>query len=152
MGNAKTKFQPRRIALAALTGGAVAAAVNSGVFVLSHALGVDFMIRPDPAAPAASITVPSIVVASFLPAFIAGGLLMLLGRFTTKARGTFVVIASVVALLSLGGPATIGGASAGTRVALVVMHLLSAAVISERLLRSAGTRDGAGPSPKANEE
>ena len=142
MGNQRAQFQPRRVARAALVAGTVAAIANIGLFLLLHALGVDFMIQPNPATPAASMAVPSFVVASFLPALLAGGLLVLLGRFTTKARRAFVVIASAVALLSLAGPAMIGGASAGTRVALMVMHLLTAAVISGGLLRSAGRTDG----------
>jgi hypothetical protein len=76
MSNAKAQFQSKRVLLAALTGGALAVAVNIGVFLLGRALGVDFMIRPDPSAPAAAITVPSIVMASLLPAFIASGLLL----------------------------------------------------------------------------
>jgi len=143
--NRRAQFQPRRVALAALAGGIVAAAANTGLFLLLHALGVDFMIQPDPAAPAASISVPSFGVASFVPALLAGGLLMLLGRFTTKARRAFVVIASAVALLSLAGPATIGGAGAATRVALMVMHLLAAAIVSGALMLSVETRDGTTP-------
>jgi peptidoglycan/LPS O-acetylase OafA/YrhL len=98
------------------------------------------MIQPDPAAPAAAITVPNFAAASFLPALIAGGLLMLLGRYTTNARRAFLAIAIAFALLSLGGPATVGGASTETRVALMVMHLLAAAVITGALLRSAGEK------------
>jgi Family of unknown function (DUF6069) len=141
MGNQGAQFQPKRVALAALAGGAAAATANIGVFLISLALGVDFIIQPDPSAPAGTITVPSLVGASLLPALLAGGLLMLLGRFTTKARRTFVLIASAVALLSLGGPATVGGASAGTRMALMVMHLLAAAVISGVLLRSESPKE-----------
>jgi hypothetical protein len=135
MGTQRTQFQPKRVALAALAAGVLTATVNIGVFLASLVLGIDFVIRPDPSVQPALVTIPSIVVASLLPALVAGGLLMLLGRFTTKAPTTFVVIASAVALLSLGGPATIGGASAGTRVALMLMHLLSAAIITGGLLR-----------------
>jgi hypothetical protein len=67
---------------------------------------------------------------------------MVLGRFTANARPVFIVIASVIAVLSLAGPATVAGASAGTRVTLMVMHLVSAVVISGALVRSAGTRAG----------
>ncbi len=143
--NQGAQLQPKRVALAALAGGALAAAANTALFLLLHAVGVDFVIQPDPMVPAAPIAASNFAAASFLPALFAGGLLMLLGRFTTKARGVFVVIASVFALLSLAGPATVGGASGGTRVALMVMHLLGAAIISGALLHSARTRVGTTP-------
>jgi len=136
MGNQRAQFQPSRVALAALVAGTAAAGANIAFFLLVHVLGVEFIIQPDPSAPPVPIAVSSVAVASFLPALLAGGLLVLLGRFTTKARRAFLVIASVAAVLSLAGPATIGGASGGTRVALIVMHLLAAAVISGGLLRA----------------
>ncbi len=135
MTHDKPEIQPKRVALAALVGGAVAAGSNVGLFLLLRTLGVDFVIQPGPAAPAAAITIPSFIGASFFPAFIAGGLPMLLGRFTTKARGVFAVIACAFALVSLAGPLTVGGATTGTRLALSVMHLLTAAVIAGALWR-----------------
>jgi len=134
--NRRTQFPPRRVAIAAVAGGMAAAAVNTGLFLLLHGLGVEFSIQPSPSAPAAPIPVPSFAVTSFLPALIAGGLLMLLGRATTNARTAFVVIACAFAVLSLAGPATIGGASAATRMALMLMHIIAAVVISGTLLRS----------------
>jgi hypothetical protein len=139
------QFQAKRIMLAALAGGALAAVANTALFLLLSAVGVDFVIQADPSAPAAAIAVPNFVVASFLPALLAGGLLLLLGRFTTKARAVFIIIASVFALLSLGGPASVGGARAGTRVALAVMHLLSAVIITGALVRSPKAKVGTTP-------
>jgi hypothetical protein len=146
--NQRAQFRPKRVALAALTAGALAAAANTALFLLLNAVGIDFTIQPAPTAPAAPIALPNFVAASFLPALLAGGLLMLLGRLTTKARGASVVIASAFAVLSLAGPATVGGASAGTRVALMVMHLLSAAIISGALLGRAAFRSPAQPRPR----
>src|SRR5689334_3718306 len=127
--NRRAQLPPMRVALAAVAGGAIAAAANTGLFLLLHALGVDFRIQPSPTAPAAPIPVPNFAVASFLPALLAGGLLMLLDRFTTRAHSAFVLIACVLAILSFAAPATIGGASAATRVALIFMHLIAAVVI-----------------------
>jgi Family of unknown function (DUF6069) len=145
MNGEKARFQTRRVAFAALAGGTVAAVANTALFLVLHVLGVDFVIQPDPTAPPASIAAASVPGASFILGLLAGGLLVLLGRFTTKARGAFIVIASVFTLLSLAGPATIGGASAGTRVALMVMHLLAAAVISGALVHRPRTRDDTTP-------
>jgi len=135
--NRRAQFPLGRVALAAVAGGATAAAANTGLFLLLHGLGVDFSIQPIPTAPAAPIPIYNFAVASFLPALIAGGLLLLLGRFTTRAATTFVVIACAFCLVSLAGPATVGGASAATRMALMLMHLLAAVVISTALMRSA---------------
>jgi len=149
--NRRAQFPLRRVALAAVAGGTVAAAANTGLFLLLNRLGVDFSIQPNPGAPAAPIPVPSFAVASLLPALIAGGLLMLLGRFTTKARTAFLVIACAFAVLSLAGPATIGGASAATRMALMLMHVVAAVVISGALMRSAVTTEPRGVATAAVE-
>ena len=135
--NRRARFLPMRVAVAAVAGGAIAAAANTGLFLLLRGLGIDFSIQPSPTAPAAPIPLPNFAVASLLPALIAGGLLTLLGRFTTKARTTFVVIACAFAVLSLAGPATVGGANAATRVALMLMHVVAAVVITGALMRSA---------------
>jgi len=147
----RAQFPPRRVALAAVAGGAVAAAVNTGLFLLLHGLGIDFSIQPIPTAPAAPIPVPNFAVVSFLPALIAGVLFMVLGRFTTKARTAFVVIACAFAVLSLAGPAAIGGASTATRMALMLMHLVAAVVISGALMRSAVTTEPRGVATAAVE-
>jgi hypothetical protein len=142
MNNQNTQHQPWGIALAALFGGIVAAVVNVGWFLATHASGVDFVMQPDPSKPAAMITIPSVAIASVIPAFIAGGLLWVLRRFTKQPARTFLVISIAFALLSLAGPATVGGANAGTRMALMAMHLIAAAVISGALLRQGRAADG----------
>jgi len=139
--NRRARFPLRRVAFAAVAGGAVAATANTVLFRLLDRLGVDFSIQTSATAPAAPIPAPSFAVASFLPALVAGGLLILLDRFTTKARTAFVVIACAFAVLSLAGPATVGGASAATRMALMLMHLVAAVVISGALMRSAVTTE-----------
>ena len=149
--NRRAQFPLRRVALAAIAGGTAAAAATTGLFLLLHRLGVEFIIQPSHTAPAAPIPVPSFAVASFLPALIAGVLLMLLGRFTAKARTAFVVIACAFAVLSLAGPATIGGASTATRMALMLMHLVAAVVISGALLRGAVTTEPRGVATAAVE-
>jgi hypothetical protein len=135
MNTQRGHFEPKRVALAALAGGSAAATANIAWFLLMRGLGADFMIQPDAAAPAMLVGIPNVVVASFVPALLAGGLLLLLDRFTSNAGRVYVIIASVAALLSLAGPITIGGASAGTRMALAVMHVLTATAISGALVR-----------------
>jgi hypothetical protein len=65
--NQGARFQPKRVALAALAGGALAAAANTALFLLLNAVGVDFVIQANPTAPAASIAVPNFVAASSSP-------------------------------------------------------------------------------------
>jgi hypothetical protein len=133
----KEGYSLKRVGLAAIAGGAAAAAANVGLFLLLHGLGVDFKIQQSPTAPETPIPAANFVVASILPALVAGGLLMLLGRFTSKARNAFIIIACAFAILSMAGPATVGGASAATRAALMSMHLVAAVVITCALVRSA---------------
>ena len=123
----------------------MAAVANTALYFVFHGMGVDFVIQPSSAVPAAPIPVPSFVVASFVPALVAGGLLLVLGRFTKKARRVFLIVACAFAALSLAGPGTTGGASPGTRVVLMVMHLVAATVITGALMHSARTREGATP-------
>jgi len=132
------QFQARRVALAAVAGGAAAAAANVGLFLIGRYLGVDFVIRPDPAGPVQVIGGANVAIASFLPALFAGGLLMLLARFTTKPRMVFGVIATVFAVLSLAGPMTVGGAATSGRAVLAVMHLVAAALITGALVSGTG--------------
>jgi hypothetical protein len=67
-------------------------------------------------------------------------LFVLLVRFATKGRAVWTVIASVVALASLGGPLS-ATAAAATKVSLAAMHLAVAAALIILLRRS--TRSGA---------
>jgi hypothetical protein len=134
-------FQAKRVALAALVGGAAAATANVACVLIARALGVDFVIQPSPDAPATPIGIGNFVGASFVPAFVAAGVLLLLDRFTSKPARVFGIIAVAVALLSLAGPLTVAGASAGTRMALVVSHLLSAVAISGALVRIGRQRE-----------
>ena len=141
MNNQKKQLQPRSIALAVLLGGIVATVLNVGWYLVTHASGVDFIMQPDPSKPAALITIPSVAIATMIPAFIAGGLLMLLQRFTKQPARTFLVISIAFALLSLAGPATVAGATGGTRMALIIMHLIAAVIIAGALLRQARATD-----------
>src|SRR4029077_14692445 len=83
------------------------------------------------------VTVITVVVAALGGSLAGWGLLALLRRFTTNARAIWTVIAIIFALLSVGGPlSTIS--SAGTKVALVAMHLVVATVVIVGLRRTRG--------------
>jgi hypothetical protein len=79
--------------------------------------------------------VVNVVVAALVGSLAGWGLLVLLRRFTAKALAIWTVIAIVAALLSLAGPLS-ATAPAGTKVALVAMHLAVATVLIAVLHRT----------------
>ena len=53
---------------------------------------------------------------------------------------TYVVVASVLTFVSLGGPLVAAGTSAGTKFTLIVAHLIAAAVIVPLVARCLANR------------
>jgi len=135
MTNSPRQFPFKRVATAALLAGVAAAVLNLVVYALANAAGVAFVVQMDPSAPAGPMPAPSFAVGSFVPALIAGGVLFALDAFTEHPARIFVGVAGAVALLSIGGPATVAGASMGTRAALMAMHMVAAVTITMLLLR-----------------
>jgi Family of unknown function (DUF6069) len=68
-----------------------------------------------------SVTAVSVVLVAILAGLLAWALLAGLERGTGRARTIFTTVAAIVLVLSLLGP--LGGASAGDKVALLVLHL-----------------------------
>jgi Family of unknown function (DUF6069) len=115
--------------------GATAAAV--AIWAVATAAGADLTVSFGSGQPIQKVTVVNVVVAALVGSLAGWGLLALLRRFTANARAIWTVIAIVFALFSLGGPlSTI--ASAGTKVALVAMHLAVATVVIVGLRRTRG--------------
>jgi hypothetical protein len=119
--------------------GATAAAV--AIWAVATAAGADLTVSFGPGQPIQKITVVNVVVAALVGSLAGWGLLVLLRRFTTKARSIWTVTAIVAALLSLAGPlSTIS--SAGTKVSLVAMHVAVATVLIVMLRRTAPQHTG----------
>ena len=135
MTNSPRQFPFNRVATAALLAGVAAAVLNLIVYAVASAAGVAFIVQMDSSSPAGPMPAPSFAIGSFVPALVAGGLLLALDVFTKHPVRIFVGIAAAVALLSMGGPATVAAASFGTHVALAVMHVVAAATITTMLLR-----------------
>jgi uncharacterized protein DUF6069 len=115
--------------------GATAAAV--AIWIVATLAGAELTVSFGAGQPIQKITVINVVVAALVGSLAGWGLLALLRRFTTNARAIWTVIAIIFALLSLGGPlSTIS--SAGTKVALVAMHLAVATVVIVGLRRTRG--------------
>jgi hypothetical protein len=114
---------------------ATAAAVV--IWIVATAAGADLTVSFGPGQPIQKVTVVNVVVAALVGSLAGWGLLALLRRFTTNARAIWTIIAIIFTALSLGGPmSTIS--SAGTKVALVAMHLAVATVTIVGLRRSRG--------------
>lgn len=111
---------PRRATVAGVT---VLAALAVWV-VAVPLIGVDLVV------PAAGSTVGPLAVAvtSLLAALLGWALLAVLERRTSRARRTWTITASVIALLSLAAPLT-SGASPAVTATLVAMHVAVAAVL-----------------------
>src|SRR6202163_3033041 len=106
--------------------GATAAAL--AIWIVATLAGAELTVTFGAGQPIQKVTVVNVVVAALVGSLAGWGLLALLRRFTTNARAIWTVIAIVFALFSLSGPlSTI--ASAGTKVALVAMHLTVATVV-----------------------
>lgn len=127
--------QGSRLPLAGLAGAALAAAGNLAVFGVARAAGVSLVGQFDPKAPAATLPVAMVVIASFVPALVGTGVLAIMNRFLEKPSRAFAVLAGVVGVFSMGGPATLQGADGATKATLAVMHVVAAAAIAWALLR-----------------
>src|SRR6202795_3699756 len=115
--------------------GATAAAV--AIWAVATAAGAELTVSFGAGQPIQKVTVVNVIVAALVGSLAGWGLLALLRRFTVNARAIWTVIAIVFALFSMGGPlSTIS--SAGTKVALVAMHLAVATVVIVGLRRTKG--------------
>lgn len=82
----------------------------------------------------------AVVLFSFVPAILAAGFLALLGRFSGRPFRVFTVVVVVVFVLSLYTPFSIPGAPVSMIVALLLMHVVAAAVTVGGLTVSGGGR------------
>jgi hypothetical protein len=113
--------------------GATAAAV--AIWAVATAAGADLTVSFGPGQPIQKITVVNVIVAALVGSLAGWGLLVLLRRFTTKARAIWTVTGIVAALLSVAGPLSTTS-SAGTKAWLVAMHLAVATVLIVVLRRT----------------
>lgn len=124
----------KKIWWAAPVAGLAAAVANAIVFFIFEALGA---IPPDIIVPNADqpITVIPVMMASFMPAIIAGILLALLAAFTSKPVKIFLIITVVALVLSFYTPFTIPEVIMPMILALNLMHVVAAVVIAWLLIR-----------------
>jgi hypothetical protein len=120
----------RKLLGAAPLAGLLAALGNLAVYGLARAgLSLPLAMPAMGPTPAGPLLVAPVVLASFVPALFAGGLLALLARFSARPVRAFQIIAGVALVLSLGAPLTLPVDTA-TRLVLLVMHLVAGLVIA----------------------
>jgi hypothetical protein len=99
---------------------------NAVLWLVADALGVDFVLSDSVGT--VVLDVWTVVIFTLAFALLGWGTLALLERFTSRARTTWTVLAVGVCLLSL-VPIFLEHATTGTRTALVLIHLVVAAVL-----------------------
>lgn len=125
---------------------AVAAAVVAALVVWLVAktlIGVTFTIPVAGGTRTMAVGWVSVIVVTLSLTLAAWGLLAVLERFTPRARTIWTAIASAALLLSFAGPLFVAGAaSVGTKVSLVLMHVVVAIVLISRLAWTFPSRSG----------
>ncbi len=117
---------------AALVGAGIAAVGNLILLLLADLFNIPLNVAagpPGPDAPVMTIGPAQVIIFSVVPAFVGGLLYFVLTRVSTKASTIFIIIAVIMALLSLlplfGQPLTTGGV-----IVLILMHTVAAVAIT----------------------
>lgn len=116
---------------AALIGGVIAAVVNLIIYFIFSAAGASYEVTGAPTNPDAL----AVIIMSILPALLAAGLLLLLGKVAPNAAvKIFVGIAVVLLVFSFGG--IMGAQDTATLIGLGLMHLVAGVLIIGTLVRN----------------
>lgn len=107
--------------------GLAAATINAALFLGASAFGA--ISEAVVVQGRGGITLGAVVSISFVPALVAGVILMLFGRFTRRPVRNFVALAVVVLVLSFATPFSLVGAAVAMRAALLLMHAVAAVII-----------------------
>jgi len=120
----------------AIVGAALGLVGNLALFFGAGAAGVSLVGRFDPAGPPASLALVPVVLASLLPAVFAALTALGIARVAKDPAKVFAIVATVFALLSMGGPANLADAGGGLKLVLALMHVVSGLGITLGILRS----------------
>lgn len=127
----------RKARLLGVVGAVVAALVVFVVF--QYGFGQDLHTPASGSMPAMPLNPGFVVFVSLLASLAGWALLALLERFTSGGRRAWTIVATAVAVLSLSGPMSGSGITAGNRVALALMHVAVAAVLIPSLSRTSAS-------------
>ncbi|WP_374457383.1 DUF6069 family protein [Nocardioides sp.] len=134
----RTRQRPGRLVGTGLLGTVAAMAATATGAALARAAGVGFEVPDD----GESIPVSGVAFVTGVFSLVGVGLALALLRWSTRPADRFVRTAVGLTAASLVPPFVVG-ASPGTSLALVVLHLLAAAVMIPTLAR--GLRPGSAP-------
>lgn len=118
----------RKLLWVAPLAGLVAALANLVVTLAGQALAGPLVLPLQPGTEPQPLPLIMVVLASFVPALAAAGVLAALGRFTARPVFVFNIVAVVFLLVSFGGPASLPVAFS-IQAVLGVMHLVAGVVI-----------------------
>ena len=110
--------------------------------VIDPILGVDLRSPATGSRASEEVTATHMLVASGLAALLGWGTLAFLERVAGRARRIWAAVATLVLVLSLAGPLSGSGISAGNRTSLVVMHLAVGAILILGMLRTTSPPEG----------
>ena len=119
----------------AFLGAAAGAVANVLIYVVASAAGASMIAEFQKGSPPIAMPFPPVVIASFVPAIFAALVAMLVNRLSASAGKVYLIVGAVVTLLSMGGPANLGQAGVGLKVALALMHVASGIAITGGILR-----------------
>ena len=114
--------------------GVLAAVANSLVWLIAiNMLQIPMLMPLDPTTPM-QLPLGAVVAFSLVPAIGAGVLLALLGRFVKRPLFVFSVVAGLFLLVSF-LPDILLPAATATKLTLMTMHIIAAAVITSTLIK-----------------
>lgn len=114
-----------RLSVGALLAAAVAAVVNTLIYVVASALGAIPQRVTLPAPVNGPLSVGPVVVASIIGTVLAAIVFAVIGVMARRPVRLFLIIATVALALSLALPATIPGAPIGMILSLMLMHIIA---------------------------
>ena len=130
-GNESMRIQQvaqfRRLWPIGLVAAAGATVANVVFFFVSKEIGIPYLVTMQGSL--GPLPPVMVIVSSVIPAVAATVLFALLGKFLSRPIRVFTIISIIVLLISLAPPLTMPGEVAvSTKVSLVVMHIITAAV------------------------
>lgn len=130
-----TAVKPRLIAVvSAVVGALVVWAIAEFVF------GVDLHSPAMGSQPPQPISAGWVALLSVVVSFLGWGVLVLLEKFTSRARTVWTVLAVVVFLVSLSGPWSGPGITIANRLLLMLIHVVVAALLIPQLSRTSANK------------
>jgi hypothetical protein len=128
-------LETSRLLPLAATGGIIGAVINAALVLLAPSLLGQAIQAASPGSTAQDVPVIVAMMASFIPAFAAAGVLWLLNKFTKTPLPIFQILGVILALLSLLSPLGLP-VSTSSKVMLEIMHIVAATSIILALSRA----------------